>query len=399
MTLVSRNLISILLSSLIAFFMLSETMARTIYIDQRVDPETAKHWTGASAVPKDGDGPLPYHPPVLKTAQPGDIISFVPGSGPYGVPLRCLSNGEPDNPIIIEGNSVTIDLRIPLNNRRWSRGDDGAWIMKPEKSDRRLKIEKYRKVKNGEIVPMTVAFYKNRPIGYHVDPDTPPPPFSAVLLEDNRLAFYLPEEMQPPFKGLSLFRRPGISAVSFEGASHWIIRNLNVIGAGNDGFNYHHYQKSPGEARGIVIENCSAMFCGDEGASAHEDYQVDYRDCLFAFNASTGGGVSDMMETRTTYENCISVYNCGAGFYLRSGVHSVVDCLSAGNMRLENSKSQPPEIPWDLPPDMHVEKLVQAPRDASALEKIKTWKPEHPQMPLLLKTIKDLQKKGADLTF
>lgn len=384
-------LVFVTLCWLASSIMPSVASARTIYIDKRVG---SKEWTGATAEPGDGDGPVKYPKrAVNQLAKPGDVIFFMPESGPYKLPLECNKSGEPGNPITIEGNGVTFDLRTDLSNCRWSRREDGSWLLKTslnlKGSPKQKPFKRYQPRED-----RVAAFYKGMPIYYHTDRGKPAGPFTAVLLEDKTsIVFYFPQDIKPPFAGLFLVFRSAASGVRFRGASHWIIRNVHVRGAGNDGFNYHHDEKGDkadtATAKDIVVENCSAMFNGDEGTSAHEDYEVTVKDSVFAFNASPSGGVNDMMQTQTTYINCISAFNRGVGFQLRSGEHAVVDCLTAGNSRTEDAT--------DLPPSTRIRNLVRIPPGPGLLEKIKAWNPEHPQLSRLLKTVEELKAQGTDL--
>lgn len=312
---------------------------------------------------------------AIDTAQPGDVISIVPGSGPYRDGIRIKQSGEPGNLITLEGNGEAIDLGVDISQGPWSQ-ENGLWVLDSPRIP----------PKTWGMAQRATAFYKGKPITFHEKADTPQPDYSASLDEEGRLHFRFPEGMTPPFNGLMLPEKPALSAVALVNASYWHIKGLRVLYAGNDGFNYH------GEGKGIETTNCSAVFCGDEGSSAHDKMEVSTRDSLFAFNGSGNSGVVDVHESVTSYNDCISVYNRGSGYTLKNASGSLMNCLSAANAKLEDDKVLPQKTTT-------LDNFENWPPEPGILERIRSWHPNHPQLPYLLETVQALQAEGADFIY
>ncbi len=338
--------------------LMHEAYARTIMVDQR-----------------GGEGVQVSLQSAVDAAKPGDVISTVPGSGPYREGIRIKQSGEPEKPITLEGNGEVIDLGVDISQGPWSQ-EKGLWVLESPRIP----------PKTWGMNQRATAFYKGKPITFHDKADLPQPDYSVSLDEEGRLHFRFPEEMAPPFSGLMLPVKPTLSAVALVNASYWHIRGLHVLYAGNDGFNYH------GEGKGIETTNCSALFCGDEGSSAHYKMEVTTRDSLFAFNGSGTGGVADVHESVTSYSNCISAYNRSYGYTLKNASGTLTNSLSAANGRPENNKVLPPTTTT-------LDNFEDWPAEPGILERIQAWHPDHPQLPYLLETVRALQAEGADFTY
>lgn len=368
-TLISRVACLLIASSSFA----PVALARTIYVDQR---NGNNHWTGATETPGADDGPLAKLSAAVQQAKPGDIIQVVSGSGPYYGIIRPQQSGEPDKPITIEGNDNEFNLYPEEPQTLWRSVGNGAWLYG----------QLYRKDANPEkLAGKTQGFYKGRRLTYFNGADVPPL-FSVTLHQDGRPIIHLPPDVRPPFSDLILTNDPSTSVVRMENVSYWHFRNMHVRGAGNDGFNWH------GTGAGHVLENCTAMFCGDEGTSAHGEMEVTVRNSIFAFNGSSTGGVVDLGKSKTTYTNCISAFSRDVGFRMREGgKHSLVDCLSAGNER--------PEGPEELQEGSTVENFTKLPAQSGVWGQIEVWNPKHPELPQLKKVVEKLQAAGSELMF
>lgn len=349
-------------------FLSTEIPARTIYVDQRTGDD---RWNGATETPAQGGGPLKTIQQAVHLSVPGDIIFLVPGSGAYRDEVRIEKSGTSEAPITLEGNDNTIDLGVDTAQGPW-KAADGAWILESPTIPQDVPRLDYR----------ALAFYKGKPVFMKTKKTANPNIATVFLTDDRHLGFRFSENLSPPFPGLVVPRSPAINGIAIKNASYWRIKDLNVIGAGNDGFNLH------GHAKGIVIENCSALFCGDEGISSHETIEAEVTDFLSAFNNSS---VVDIGQSVTSYTRCISAFNGRAGFVMpeERGSHTFTNCLSAANYRQEDAK--------DLPPSTtKVENLTSLPKSEDVLEKIRAWNPEHPQMKRLLDTAGALRRDQAD---
>jgi hypothetical protein len=354
-------------------FLMTGAQARIIYVDQR---HGNNEWTGATETPGGGDGPLAQPSAAVKLAQPGDVIHVVAGSGPYYGIIRPKQSGELNRPITFDGNGNEFNLYPDDPQKLWTSLGNGAWLYG----------QMYRDdAKPEKLAGKTQGFYKGRRLIYVHGPEAPPL-YSVTVHRDGRPIIHLPAEVRPPFRELILTNNPSTSVVRMENVSYWHFRNMHVRGAGNDGFNWH------GKGVGHVVENCTAMFCGDEGTSAHGQMEVSVKNSLFAFNGSSTGGVVDIAQSKTSYTNCLSVFNRDVGFRMREGgQHSLVDCLSAGNER--------PEGPEELREGTTVKNLTQWPAEPGVWERIQAWSPNHPGLPELKKVVENLKASGSDFPY
>lgn len=95
--------------------------------------------------------------------------------------------------------------------------------------------------------------------------------------------------------------------------NHWMIRNLNVTHVWNDGFNFH------GKTKDIRLENVSAVECGDDGMSAHEQCEIAV-DGFIARDNSTGichinESVSHNTRIRLEGNHGVNLYLLGSGHH------------------------------------------------------------------------------------
>ncbi len=347
--------------------------ADTIYVNQRIGNNA---WTGKSEEAFAEQGPVKSIQRSIELAKPGDTIVIVSGSGPYHEAIRIKGHpGEPEKPITIEGNDVVVDLGMDIANSQWSH-ENGLWVLDQPRIP----------PKTWGMGQRVTAFYKGRGIRFYTGKEDFREDFTASLDEEGRLHFQFPHGMKPPFTGLVLPQRPTDNALGFSDASYWILKNIHIRYAGNDGFNFH------GHGKGMQVINCSAIFCGDEGISSHETMEVVTRDSLFALNGSGSGGVVDVHESETTYINCISAYNRGAGYVMRGGKHVLENCLSAANERLETDSVLSEK-------NTRIKNLETIPAGPDAIEAIKAWNADHPQLPRLLETIEELKAQDTELVF
>lgn len=341
---------------------------RTIQVNSATGSD---EWTGASENPSGQDGPLRTIQQAVDQAQPGDIVNLAPGSGPYReeVVIKKVS-GAPGNPITLEGNGCVVDVGVDVSEGPWEFVND-RWILNSD-----LRYDPHAKGLNQRAL----ANFRGQPM-YHESKKTSLTEAGSVGVdEQGRLTFRFSEDVKPPFQGLIVPQLYTICGVAIQGASYWHIKNLHARGAGNDGFNLH------GRGEGIIIENCSAMFSGDEGISSHDTIHAEIRDCLFAFNASS---VTDINRSVTSYDNCIAAFNDSPGYRLvgEGGSYSLKDSLSAANRRAE--------VESDLPGWLvKVENLTTLPREPGVKEKIRAWNPQHPQMQVLFDTLEALRLQG-----
>ncbi len=238
-------------------------------------------------------------------------------------PLMLKEGGSPDKPAMFDGQGMVIDLGIEVRGHDWQTKGD-IWTSQPG-------------LLSGHGLKPRIA---GQTAGLFVDkiPITIPRDVEAEKLHPDRKSrcYFPPEKLQPGQMGYAedgslYFRWPkgvpqnkriylppkaGTNCVSIA-CSHIIVRNITAIHAGNDGFNIH------GDRRGIRLENVRALSNADEGISAHETTQMEVVGAEVAWNGSVSGGVADVNDSVTSYEDCIVHDNAGAGFFFSGKSHRV----------------------------------------------------------------------------
>lgn len=346
---------------LLALFLIPGlSIGKVIHVNNLAGDDTR---AGTSATVESEDGPVKTFKRALALLKPGDTLAIAKTEEPYREPMRVRIQGTAEAPIIIEGNDAVIDLGTDISDGPWRKeGDFWAIDVKAPKMNGQRAIAFYRGV------PIVIS--KQTPFaGYPVED-------FLVKKEGGSLLIRLPDGMEPPFTGTYL---PGAEkGVKLEGAKHVIIRNLHVRGASNDGYGLH------GKCEGILVENAYSILNGDEGTSAHGSSEAEFRDCLFAWNGSSSGGVSDVHDTVTDYIRCTSAYGRGPGFALKGAKHRLINCYSLGNLKWESANNS-------LPKDrVEVVDFVQILTEPEATLKVKELAKENPQMALLLQLAKEI---------
>lgn len=283
--------------------------AKTVYVDNVLGDDALD---GASVALADGSGPVQTFERAVGLLEPGDLLSIAANAQPYREGLVLRLKGTPESPIVIEGNGAVIDLGRYVSPSEWTLS--GAYAVIPFSQD----LNKQS----------AFIYVHGRPIARMLSPlpeGEIAPDFTVSDAEPGHLAVRFPGGVLPG-EG-EAYMVSGYECVGLTGAEYITIRNLHVRGALNDGFGLH------GPCVGIRVEDCSAILCGDEGASSHGKGQADFIDCLFAWNGSWSAGVTDVHETRTTYTRCVSAFGRGAAFSLRGADHRAIDCYALGNGR------------------------------------------------------------------
>ena len=350
---------------LAALALAGNASARTIYVDNRVGNDS---WTGATAQPAAKDGPFATIQPAVNLASAGDTIVLARGSGPYPGGVILKTSGRADAPITLEGNDCSVVVSTDVAQGPWTFVD-GKWVLDQPRVPAGTKRLNQR----------AVAIYQGHPIWLRKNPK-PSDVCTASVNADGQFCFQFKDNQKPPFVGLTIPMVPANNGLGFMNASFWHINNLNVFGAGNDGFNLH------GRSVGNVIKNCAAFFCGDEGISSHDTVEVKVIDSLFAFNTSS---VVDINKSVTSYLRVISAYNTAPGFSMagEGGKHSITDSLSAANAGQESERNLPATT-------TKTSNLTYLPDESAVLDKIQAWNPRHPKLPLLIKIVAS-RAKGA----
>lgn len=275
--------------------------------------------------------------------KPGMTLFIVPSKEPYREPLILNKSGEPDRPIIVEGNNNTIDLGADISDGPW-KPDGDEWIL-----ERELDHPKNR----AGLEQAAALFIDTIPI-YTQSPARAGPLKPGQLRFDDRNFPHVlfPEGKRPGQCKIIRPKNPmGTSGVAIQ-ASWVTVRNLTCKFAGNDGFNLH------GKWKGMRLKNVKALFNGDEGISAHDQCEVEVVNAEVAYNGSIAGGIADVNESITIYRNCLIHHNRAPFHFDAAGKHEVHDSVIFANR--QNLPAKPMEnvtlenvisLPAGPPPD------------------------------------------------
>lgn len=239
-------------------------------------------------------------------------------------PLVLTQGGTAENPAIFDGKGMVVDLGTDITQSHWLTEGD-LWTLS------RLPAT-YAPIMAGQYAAL---FVDEQPISVPRDlqaeaarPDQKSrcyvapaklKPGEAGFSADGGLYFRWPSKKAPGKSRLILPPKEGTSAVSIA-CSHIIVRNITAKYASNDGFNIH------GKWVGIQLEDVKAFSNGDEGISAHDEVEMKVRRAEVAWNGSSAGGVADVNQCITSYEDCLFHDNVGAAFHFSGKRHSAVGC-------------------------------------------------------------------------
>lgn len=274
----------------------------------------------------DPDVPTIHH--AIKLAAPGDTIHLEAGkvyrdyAGFYG------KQGEPGQPITLDGHGATLEGSDPLDPAKWREVSPGLFAaddLLPNLSDALVgrwfflfdgKMQLMGRTSKGRSEPLRKpedlqpgewTFVK--------DPSREKPPSKAIYG-----SFFIRLAPGQSLADAKIFVPVRSAGVQFGGDNaHLVIRNLTATHPYNDGFNIH------GDCREVVFENIRAIECGDDGISAHESAQ--YRvDGFISISNSTG--ICDTGTAQTSYTN-VFIADC-VGFdlyFLDEGRYSLTNVL------------------------------------------------------------------------
>jgi hypothetical protein len=250
--------------------------------------------------------------------------SMVSATETRTTPLVLKQGGTAEKPAIFDGNGMVIDLGTDITNLPWEINGD-VWILpKLPSTHAPIMAGQYAALFIDErpvSVPRDLEAETSRPdrkSRCYVQPEKLKPG-QAGFTEAGSLYFRWPSGKTPGKSRIILPPKEGTSAVTIA-CSHIIVRNITAKYASNDGFNIH------GKWVGIQLEEVKALSNGDEGISAHDEVEMKVRRAEIAWNGSTSGGVADVNQCVTSYEDCIIHHNFGAAFHFSGKRHSATGC-------------------------------------------------------------------------
>jgi hypothetical protein len=241
------------------------------------------------------------------------------------VPLVLDKGGTKEQPVIFDGQGMTIDLAIDVTEHGWTKADSLWTSNGPLLGRAPLEAGQLAGLFVDEVpiaIPRDVAAEKLHPDRKQHCYFEPARllPGQMGYAEDGSIYFRWPEGKRPGLARVLLPPKAGTSCVTIA-CSHIIVRNITARHAANDGFNIH------GRWTGIRLENVKAIANADEGISAHDDVEMEVVGAEIAWNGSAAGGVADVNRCVTSYRNCTIHDNLGAAFYFSGKSHTVTDTM------------------------------------------------------------------------
>ena len=213
-----------------------------------------------------GHGPFKTIHRGLRTAQPGDTVHLAPLEEPYHEsPVFHDRLCPADKPITLDGHGATITGAERIDLSEWELVAPG----------------RYRKVKLLAMNPAVLGRWFFRINGQMQHMGRTSKGTSAPLKKPDDLeegewtyveaddAFYVQLDPDTPRIEYVIEAPMRSAGVQISGRNeNIVVRNLNTQHVYNDGFNIHGY------SRGVLLENVSAVECGDDGISAHDDCRI-----------------------------------------------------------------------------------------------------------------------------
>jgi len=226
---------------------------------------------------------------AMKRVQPGQTVHMAKTATAYCEPLEFVNkSGAPGKPIIVDGHGATISSAKPINPDDWTKVGEDLY-----RNDKLLFPERLlRREKDNDSAVISRFFFlwdgKINFMGRASKGDYPPLPKPGQLkpgewtFVDDEFAFYLKVHPGKTLREERIEYPTFRNAVTITGeCEHIIIRNLIATHVVNDGVGLTGY------SRDLLFDHFSAIECGDDGMSAHEDNEFTTQDFV-AIGNSTG---------------------------------------------------------------------------------------------------------------
>jgi hypothetical protein len=271
----------------------------------RVDPE--KGDDGGDGV----SSPVRTIARAIKLAAPGDTIHLKPVTY-HESAVFIDKHGEPDKPIILDGHGAVLEGSEPVTSAGWEKVGPGLFRRaKLYKATDDAIVGRWFLLWDGEMIRMNRCSKGPSEPLKHVE-ELQPKEWTYVKEED---AFYLRLSPGQDLDTANIRYPARSSSVVFAKAgSNITVRNLTGTHPYNDGFNIH------GAQRNLVFENITAIECGDDGFSAHEDATCRIDGFTSIGNAT---GLCDTGTSQTHYQN-VFIRDChGFDLYFIGLEHSL----------------------------------------------------------------------------
>jgi hypothetical protein len=248
---------------------------------------------------------------AIHLVQPGDTIHLTPGT--YFESADFINkHGLPGQPITLDGHGAVLEGTEAVTSKDWEQVEPGLYRrlnLYPKTDDAIVgrwyllwggKMNRMDRCSKGPTAPLKHTA------------DLRPGEWTYVKSEN---AFYLRIPPEQTLEQANIRYPARSNAVSHSSSGSWmIVKDLTGTHFYNDGFNIH------GAQRNLVFENITAIECGDDGFSAHED-----ADCQITGFTSIGNatGLCDTGTSQTHYRN-VTIKDCiGYDLYFIGLKHSL----------------------------------------------------------------------------
>ncbi len=290
------------------------TPGRHYYVNPDTGDDAAN---GLSAIRSAADGPLRSIAKAIALAKAGDTVDLAPRAKPYRESAVFHNrSGEPGRPITLDGHGATLSGCEPIVPADWEPVAPGL----------------YRNARLLHTSPSVVGRYffrfdgrmnhmgrtsKGNSLPWKKPQDLRP---GEWTFQASDKAFYLKIDPARRLDDCRIEAPLRSNGVAIGGhCEHLVIRDVNATHVWNDGYNIH------GTTRDILFENISAVECGDDGLSAHDDCEVRVEGFVSIANST---GLCNVNRSTSQNNRLWIERNLGVDFYLLGdNVHTLTNSM------------------------------------------------------------------------
>lgn len=274
---------------------------------------------------------------ALKNAGPGDTVLLVPGQPPiHEGAIFHDKKGEEGRPITLDGGGNVLIGSRPIDPTEWKEAKPGLYrremkrFLDKEGKMLRSMSGRYFLVTNGAMNRMGRASKGGKGVRFKAVGDLAPGEWTFVADEN---AFYIATADGASLADLRVEEPLITEGVATRGSvEHIVVKNLTVTRFLNDGYNFH------GTSRNVLIKDCAAIECGDDGMSAHSDCHVDTENFVAKGNST---GICHINESCSRNDGVTLLGNVGVNLYLiGSGTHTFKNLKAEAPIWLGNGKEE-----------------------------------------------------------